>query len=246
MAHSNRDAASFKVSLLALRGLVSSLKNATLKLGWTPPASEWGNYYEDTNYTAASADHKAQLVGGLLADIEPSSVWDLGANDGTYSRLASSRSIPTVSFDIDPVAVEKNYLKAKEAKDPNLLPLRIDLANPSPGLGWDHDERASLVDRGPAEAVVALALIHHLAIGNNVPLDRVAAFMARLGPNLIIEWVPKEDSQVQRLLSSREDVFPDYHQEGFVRSFEKAFEVRRHEPIEGSKRALFWLARTDR
>lgn len=242
MAHSKRDAASFKVSALALRGLISSLGNAVSKLTWELPDSEWGRYYEDTNYSAASADQKAELVSAMLDSIEPSSVWDLGANDGRYSRLASDRGIPTVAFDIDPVAVEKNYLQAKESKDDNLLALRIDLANPSPALGWDHEERASLADRGPADAVVSLALIHHLAIGNNVPLDRIAVFLARLGRHLIIEWVPKEDSQVQRLLASREDVFPDYTEDGFVQAFSVDFKVEQREPIRDSKRVLYRLA----
>lgn len=243
MAHSRRDASSFKVSELALKGLISSLRNAVSKLQWKLPDSEWGNYYDDTNYSAASADHKAELVNAMLDEIEPGSVWDLGANDGRFSRLASSRGIPTVAFDIDPVAVEKNYLQAKKAKDENLLALRIDLANPSPALGWDHEERASLADRGPADAVLALALIHHLAIGNNVPLERIADFLARLGRHLVIEWVPKEDSQVQRLLASREDVFSRYTEDEFRHSFLDRFEMKQREAIEGSSRVLYWLAR---
>lgn len=243
MAHSKRDAASFKVSALALKGLISSLGNAVAKLGWKLPASEWGDYYDDTNYSAASADHKAELVSSMLEAIAPASVWDLGANDGRYSRLASERRIPTVAFDIDPVAVEKNYLQAKRDKDAHLLALRIDLANPSPALGWDHEERASLADRGPAGAVVALALIHHLAIGNNVPLPRIAAFLARLGNHLVIEWVPKEDSQVERLLASRQDVFPEYTEEGFVKAFSTQFRVEQQEAIRNSHRVLYRLAR---
>jgi ribosomal protein L11 methylase PrmA len=241
MAHSKRDAASFKVSELALKGLVTSLGNAVAKLTWKLPASEWGNYYDDTNYSASSADHKAELVGAMLDAIEPGSVWDLGANDGRYSRIASSRGIPTVAFDIDPVAVEKNYLQARSTKDEKLLALRIDLANPSPALGWDHEERASLADRGPADAVLALALIHHLAIGNNVPLERIAAFLARLGAQLVIEWVPKEDSQVERLLASRQDIFPGYSEDGFVAAFSNRFVVEQREPVGDSHRVLYRL-----
>jgi len=242
MAHSKRDASSFKVSELAMKGLISSLGKAVSKLSWKPPDSEWGSYYEDTNYSARSADHKAELVNSMLDEMRPATAWDLGANDGRYSRLASDRGIPTVAFDVDPVAVEKNYLQAKKSNDEDLLALRIDLANPSPALGWDHAERASLADRGPADAVMALALIHHLAIGNNVPLERIAAFLARLGKNLVIEWVPKEDSQVQRLLASRDDVFPDYSENGFVDAFSSHFEVERREPIRESRRVLYRLA----
>lgn len=243
MAHSKRDAKSFKVSEMALKGLITSLRNAVAKLDWKLPDSEWGDYYEDTNYSEDSATHKAELVAAAIEAIDPASVWDLGANDGRFSRLASDRGIATVAFDIDPVAVEKNYLTAREAKDERLLALRIDLANPSPALGWDHAERSSLAERGPVDTVIALALIHHLAIGNNVPLDRIADFLARLGRTLIIEWVPKEDSQVQRLLASREDVFPGYTEEGFVEAFSSRFAVERQDPIRDSHRVLYRLAR---
>ena len=86
----------------------------------------------------------------------------------------------------------------------------MDLTNPSPGLGWESEERDSLLERGPCDAALALALVHHLAIGNNLPLPMVARFLARVCRTLIIEFVPKSDSQVQRLLASREDIFPDY------------------------------------
>ena len=81
----------------------------------------------------------------------------------------------------------------------NLLPLAMDLTNPSTALGWAHQERMSLIGRGPCDTTLALALIHHLAISNNVPLPRIADFFARLGRALIIEFVPKSDTQVQRL-----------------------------------------------
>lgn len=90
---------------------------------------------------------------------------------------------------------------------------------------------------------MALALIHHLAISNNVPLVTLAEFFALAGKWLIIEFVPKEDSQVQRLLSTREDIFPDYHPEGFEQAFETCFRMRAKEPIPGSKRLLYLLER---
>jgi hypothetical protein len=242
-AGSRQGRKSFSISRLAFAGLVESLRKGVARLGWSLPATEWGDYYGATNYSEASHAHKAELVTGFLDAIGPASVWDLGANDGRFSRLASTHGIPTVAFDIDPVAVEKNYLQARADKDAHLLPLRLDLTNPSPALGWAHEERASLADRGPAGAVLALALVHHLAIGNNVPLDRIASFLATLTDNLIIEWVPKEDSQVQRLLASREDVFPGYTEEGFAAAFGASFELQSREPVRDSARVLYCWAR---
>jgi hypothetical protein len=113
--------------------------------------------------------------------------------------------------------------------------------NPSPALGWDHRERSALLDRGPAGTVLALALVHHLAIGNNVPLERLAEFFARAGRHLIVEFVPKSDSRVRRLLASRPDVFPDYHREGFERAFAGCFEITDRQDITDSERTLYLM-----
>jgi ribosomal protein L11 methylase PrmA len=170
-------------------------------------------------------------------------VWDLGANTGVFSRLASGHGAPTVSFDIDPAAVELNYLKVKQDKETNLLPLVQDLTNPSPDIGWANEERMSFGRRGNADTVLALALLHHLAIANNVPLGMLAEFFAGLGKWLIIEFVPKSDSQVERLLATREDIFPDYSFEGFEKRFGDFFKIKAQEPIEDSKRRLYLMER---
>ena len=122
-----------------------------------------------------------------------------------------------------------------------MLPLVMDLTNPSPGIGWQNEERSSLMERGPVDAVMALALVHHLAISNNVPLPDLAAFFARLGRWLIIEFVPKEDSQVQRLLQSRVDIFDQYHQAGFEEAFQTCFAIRECISIEGTRRWLYLM-----
>ena len=110
---------------------------------------------------------------------------------------------------LDPAAVERNYRRIKRDNEPGILPLLLDLTNPSPALGWAHRERLSLAERGPADVLLALAVVHHLAIGHNLPLERIAGFLARAGRNLVIEFVPKSDSQVRRLLRDRADIFPD-------------------------------------
>lgn len=227
----------------AMLGLVDSLESAVRHLGWSPEGTEWANYYEETNYSEASMVAKKLLVAGFLDEIKPETVWDLGANTGEFSRLSSDRGVPTVAWDVDPAAVERAYLGGKARQDAYLLPLIQDLTNPSPALGWDHRERESLAQRGPASTVLALALIHHLAIGNNVPLPRIAEFLAGLAEHVVIEFVPKEDSQVQRMLASREDIFDEYNTKGFEKAMTPLFEIVRRANVGESARTLYLLRR---
>jgi hypothetical protein len=238
-----KSAKNTKVSKQALVGIIDSLRNTVRNLKWQPPGTEWGEYYSDTNYSDESLALKRNLVKKLLDQTDAQSVWDLGANNGFFSRVASEQSIPTIAFDIDPTAVESNWREVKEKNEQDILPLLMDLTNPSPDLGWDHAERTSFLGRGPTDAVFALALIHHLAISNNVPLSLLAGFFAKAGRWLIIEFVPKNDSQVERLLATREDVFPDYTRQGFEEAFGEVFEIVGAEGIEGSERTLYLLKR---
>jgi ribosomal protein L11 methylase PrmA len=184
-------------------------------------------------------------VAELLRAVTPAPrlVWDLGANTGRYSRVASELGAYTVAFDLDGVAVEANARQVQEEKHRAVLPLVMDLSNPSPSQGWAHAERPGLLARGPADVVLALALVHHLVIGNNVPLERVAAFLADAGEWLLIEFVPREDSQVQRLLRSREDIFQDYTPAHFLAAFERYFEPLRALPLQGTTRTLHLMRR---
>jgi len=147
-----------------------------------------------------------------------------------------------VAFDVDPACVEKNYLEVVKHHEESLLPLALDLTNPSPSLGWANEERESLVQRGPTDTVMALALIHHLAISNNVPLDNIAEFLKGICRSLIIEFVPKSDHKVQRLLATREDVFPDYEQAAFEKTFERFFRIARKDDIRDSQRTMYLMA----
>ena len=132
---------------------------------------------------------------------------------------------------------------ARQIKITNVLPLIIDLTNPSPSIGWENEEHHSFLKRGPADLVFALALVHHLAISNNLPLEKICDFLARIGTNLIIEFVPKEDSQVKRLLSSRDDIFTDYNPDNFISVFSKKFTIQHQELIPGSLRQIFLMKR---
>ena len=232
-----------QMSKQSLLGLIDTLERTVKALNWEPVGTEWADYTNDNNYSEAALQEKGRLVEGFLDQAEPESVWDLGANTGFFSRLASAREIPTIAFDIDPGAVERNYLLVRGLGESYLLPLLLDLTNPSPALGWHHRERDSLAARGPAGLILALALVHHLAIANNVPLVQIAAYFAELSPWLIIEFVPKSDSQVERLLASREDIFPDYTVAGFEAAFSQHYRVQDRAAIPGSERTLFLMER---
>ncbi len=225
----------------AMTGLIDSLDSVVRKLNWSPGGTEWGNYYDITNYSDAAFEHKKQLVGEWAARVKPALVWDLGANNGVFSRVACQSGAYVVSSDVDPAAVEQNYRISREAKEQNLLPLLLDLTNPSPSIGWANQERDSFCGRGPADMVLALALVHHLAISNNVPLLQLADFLATWGKWLVIEFVPKSDSQVQKLLVSREDIFPTYNLEGFEAAFKQRFNLREAVQVQESERVLYLM-----
>jgi hypothetical protein len=227
----------------AIEALVDSLERAVERLDWSPSGTTWGDYYQRTNYTDAAFTRKRELVTKAIALLRPSVVWDLGANDGTFSRLASDAGIQTLAFDVDPAAVERNYRTVKERGERNLLPLLMDLSNPTAALGWANAERMSLVDRGPADVAFALALVHHLAIGHNVPLPHIAAVFASIARALVIEFVPKEDSQVQRMLANRADIFSNYDRDAFEAAFRTHFSIETSSTIEGSVRTLYLMRR---
>lgn len=227
-----------------LEGVISNLYGTVSKLEWKAGKTEWGDYYSDTNYTDTSFEHKKELVADFVGSVRPKRVWDLGANTGVFSRIAGGDGgIHVASFDIDPVAVEKNYQECTRRGDKNILPLLLDLTNPSPGLGWSGSERKSLAQRGPVDMVLALALVHHLAISNNLPLEKISEFFAGLCTSLVIEFVPKEDSQVQRLLQSRKDIFDRYDKDHFEDAFGGDFEIVRAVPVRGSERTLYLMQR---
>jgi len=229
------------MSKIAFLGLIDNLESSVRRLSWKPSGTEWGEYYTDTNYSSAALEHKQKTVADFLERINPANLWDLGANTGLFSRLASDRGIFTVAFDIDPAAVELNYRDCLKTQEKNLVPLVMDFTNPSPRIGWHNRERDSLMERAPAEAAMALALVHHLAISNNVPLPQLAEFLATWGKWLVIEFVPKSDSQVERLLGSREDIFPTYTREGFESAFRQRFNIREAIPVQESERMLYLM-----
>lgn len=230
-----------RMSHRSYTGLIDNLESVLKKTKFRLRKSEWATYYEETNYSPEAFEHKKKILEEFIDIANPREVWDIGANIGIFSRLASDKGINTISFDMDPIAVEKNYQECVLKKESNILPLLLDLTNPSPAIGWENEERMSLVERAPTDTVFALALIHHLAISNNLPLAKIASFFKKLCKTLIVEFIPKTDSQIQKLLSTREDIFSGYTQANFEREFSKHFKLQKMVKIKNSKRILYLM-----
>ncbi len=227
----------------ALLGTLDNLEATIKGLKFPEQTTEWGEYPDNTNYSHVAHDAKAQLIADWLETIKPTRVVDVGANAGEFSRIGVRAGAFTIASDIDPVAVERNYRKASADHETNLLPLVIDITNPSPALGWASAERTGFLERAQADVVFCLALVHHLAISNNLPFSHIADLFADMGTYLIIEFVPKDDSNAQKLLASRKDIFPNYTEAGLEAGFSERFEIIEKERIADSKRTLYLLKR---
>jgi len=219
---------------------MASLESSVKALKPPKNQTEWGEYYEFTNYNDQAFKDKAKLVSSFLGQLKnkPKLVWDIGANNGEFSELAARMGAQTIAWDIDPKAVAANYERHDHYGD-IMLPLVQDIVSPSPSIGWELKERLSLNDRGPADVVLALAVVHHLAIGRNLPLSKIAEMFSGIGKNVIIEFIPKSDSKVQHLLASRPDIFPNYTTEDFEMAMAVHFKLQTKNRISNSKRWLY-------
>lgn len=233
-----------KISKNSINNMVDMMIRQIDKLKRKSVVTEWDNYYDNTNYSDISDDCKVKLVREYLGEVkfdDDNILWDLGANDGKYSRIAADFCDNVISFDIDTNVVDRNYRMVVLNKEDKILPLLLDLTNPSPAIGFGCSERYSIVDRAGVKCIMALALIHHIAISNNVPFDMIAEFFSKLGQYLIIEFVPKDDSQVLKLLRTRNDIFDTYDKKHFEDSFSRYFKIIKNKNIRGSKRILYLM-----
>jgi hypothetical protein len=239
MASKKIQKGSYKMSKFQMNALLSNLESAIKKLNVNKSSTQWDKYYTFTNYSKKAEVSKQNTVLKYLKQIKPKKVIDLGANNGKYSKIASNLGSYTIAADSDPLAINFCYMENKNNK--KLLPLVLDLTNPSPAIGWANNERVSARDRYQVDCVMSLALIHHLAIGNNLPFGMIADFFKNLGEFLIIEFVPKEDSKVKILLQNRVDIFVDYDKNGFESSFTRYYRIIKSDKVTDSNRILYLM-----
>jgi ribosomal protein L11 methylase PrmA len=234
---------SVSLSKSALTGMLQGLRRAIAAMKPPGGATLWSDYADSNSYAAAEAEAKRRFVAAMAGQVCPKLLVDLGCNTGAYAEVAlSSGAGRVIGFDFDHGALDRAAARA-EAKGLDFLPLWLDAANPSPCQGWGQTERLGLAERLDADAIIALALVHHLAIARNIPLDAVVDWIIGLAPAGIIEFPDKSDPMVRQLLALREDIFPDYDQEHFLAHVQRRARIVRQERLGQGGRLLVWFDR---
>jgi SAM-dependent methyltransferase len=223
-----------------IRANVRRLEKLVRGLSWDPGRSAWSGYAEESPYTEADADAKEAFVREAAATRRRRLTWDLGCNDGRYTRIAAEGADYVVALDADAAVVEGLYRTLREEGSRTILPLVADIADPSPGLGWRGRERRTLEARGRPELTLCLALLHHVAISGNIPLPAFLDWLVSLGGELVIELPTRDDPMVQRLLAAKgPDANPDYGTESFERALAERCDVARREVLPSGTRILY-------
>tara|TARA_B100001750_G_C15510570_1_gene603353 strand:+ start:312 stop:1664 length:1353 start_codon:yes stop_codon:yes gene_type:complete len=231
-----------KLSKNSIIGIIDNLESLVKGISISNEKTIWSEYYEETNYTDDSFQQKQSIIRKCLKKIKPSVVLDLGSNTGIFAEIAQEFTEHVIACDNDHGAINKLYNKCKKEKS-SILPLVLDITNPSPNIGWMNNERSGFFKRVNTDVVFALAIIHHISISNNIPFEKIAEFFASITTNLIIEFVPKSDSQIQKMLLTREDIFNKYTQENFEKEMLEYFSIQEIFKIDDSKRIIYYFKR---
>jgi len=226
-----------------LATVISSLESMVRSLKLPASATAWNNYYDETVLSDNYVDQKMLVVSEWLKKIAPQKLLDLGTNTGLFAEAAAAGGAFTIAVDADADCINTLYTTCRQKKTKNLLPLWIDMTNPSPAIGWNNAERPSFLQRAQADCTMALALVHHLAIGRNIGFGLMADSFSCMSPWLIIEFVPKTDPKVALLLRDREDIFDQYHEAGFLQAFGEKYSVSERMVLPDSGRILFLMNR---
>ncbi len=237
----NVTGSSQRFSKQRLLNLINSLESLISKLNIPYRQSTWSEYYDEAakrnNYLTEKKKIFEQWINELPGIKKAA---DLGANDGEFSQLLAAKNISVIAADFDSYCINNLYKNVKSSGIKNIQPLIIDLSNPSPAIGVNSEERDSFIQRCKADLVIALALIHHLVIGKNIPFEKAAEFFCKIGDNLIIEFAPEEDEKVQLMLKSKKDIYIKYNEQEFLKAFDKYFSVIDKKPITSTNRVLFY------
>ncbi|HMO02565.1 MAG TPA: methyltransferase [Oligoflexia bacterium] len=217
-----------------LRRLIAGLQDSTAK-------SQWSDYAEENSYAQQEHQVKKEFVENAASAIRPKLTWDIGCNTGGFSKIAAKHSGYVVAFDNDSLCIDRFFLDLESGDYPNILPLVVSFADPSPNLGWRGQERSSIIERGKPDLVLALAVIHHAVISCNIPLSQFVAWIAELSPTAVIEFVSKDDRMTKKLLANRIDQYSDYSLENFERCCEAHYKIVRSVKLASGTRFLYQL-----
>jgi hypothetical protein len=224
-----------------LLNLVDHLEHTIINLKKRETTFGWNNYYTESILSNEYLAEKENIFISLLQRVQPRAILDIGANDGHFSKIAAKNKSFVIAVDDHAASINKLYSEIRDKKLSNILPLVIDVMNPSPAAGFAAAERASFTDRMNTDLVAALAIIHHLVIGRNMSLAMLASWLCNITHYLIIEFVPREDEKIKQMLATRKDVFDGYTQQNFEQAFDNKFSIKHSVPVPGTMRTIYLM-----
>lgn len=229
---------SVKMNKVVLTSLLNNLYSFVSTMKYKPIAGEFLKYSELGSYSQESLTSKLKQVNRMIQLCPGKSYLDLGSNTGVYSKMAAQYGNNVIAIDANHDCIHSLYYSQ------GVLPLVVDICQPSPGIGWANTERKSFWDRvGKVDCIMALAILHHLCLKNNVPLDMVADLLKDHTQHLIIEWVPPDDPKAQQIMGTKK--VPVYDELTFLDAFDRWFRVVETAKIQGSMRVLYYMERKD-
>lgn len=211
-------------------------------LEWGRSESTWGDYSQRGHYQSKELLLKADFVRRVAGQSARDQVWDIGANDGMFSRIAAEHSTTVLAMDADDLVVDRLYRELRADGTTGIVPMYMNFADPSPGIGWNGTERPPLPARSQPDLILALAVIHHLALTHNVPTAAILDNFASLDSEVVLEIPTENDQMVKTLMRhKRAGTHDAYTLEAIESQIADRFEVRSREELPGGSRVIFHL-----
>jgi len=220
---------------------VAQLQKLVRALRWAPGSSGWSEYVDQHNYDQSDRQAKEEFVERVLGERHRSLVWDLGCNIGRFSRIAEKYADYVVAADSDHASVERLYQSLKVSGSVKVMPLVLDVTDPSPDLGWRGLERRAMLGRGRPDLVLSLALVHHLVITSNIPLADIVEWFRELGGEVVVEFPTRDDEMVKQLLRNKDQAYEDYRTEFFEACLANHFELCQRIVLPSGHRIIYHL-----
>jgi hypothetical protein len=238
----SRDLKTRKIPKSSLVGHVTMLEKCVKRLGTNlKPASEWNDYYKSEVMSMEYINSKEKILREILGKINPSIIYDLGANTGYFSKIAGEFGGKVIAIEKDPYCAEFHYKEIKDKRLKNVIPLVVDLMNPCPSAGWAGMERKPLWVRQRSEVVIAFALLHHLSLIENVPFSMIADLFRSFGDQLIIEYISPDDPNAAAMLAKKTILYDRVSLESFKNAFSQVYDFKGEYMLPEGNRLIFHL-----
>lgn len=224
-----------------MKNLLQSLTQAVQSYHLSATSGVWSGYYNEALQRDDYVAQKKEIIAEWLSQLQIKTAIDIGANEGNFSLLLAEKNIDVIAADFDHYSINRLYTQVKTDGITNIHPLVMDFTLPSPAIGVNNQERESFLNRTRFDLVLALAVVHHLAIGKNVSFENIAALFSKLGRRLIVEFIPKADEKNVLMLRQKKDLYEWYSLENFMTAFEKYFTITTRQKVGGTERTLFLM-----